>query len=102
MLNYILFSKKFALFSSNYNLLLVFVYIYSEAMKAQAMKTAQDAYTNQQSRLNMFAGDQQNVPRSATEMKEHKQPSIFNGTLKSYQMKGMNWLANLYYFVSMI
>ena len=67
------------------------------------MKTAQEAYTNQQSRLNMFAGteDEKKGPlRSATDMKDHKQPSIFNGTLKSYQMKGMNWLANLYYFVS--
>lgn len=24
------------------------------------------------------------------------QPTIFNGKLKAYQLKGMNWLANLY------
>lgn len=24
------------------------------------------------------------------------QPTIFNGKLKGYQLKGMNWLANLY------
>ena len=35
------------------------------------------------------------IPRSG---KEYDQPSIFMGQLKSYQLKGMNWLANLYYF----
>lgn len=28
------------------------------------------------------------------------QPTIFNGKLKAYQLKGMNWLANLYEQVS--
>lgn len=27
---------------------------------------------------------------------EHAQPKIFQGSLKSYQLKGMNWIANLY------
>lgn len=27
---------------------------------------------------------------------ELPQPQMFNGTLKEYQLKGMNWLANLY------
>lgn len=27
---------------------------------------------------------------------ERPQPSIFKGSLKGYQLKGMNWLANLY------
>ncbi len=27
---------------------------------------------------------------------EVPQPSIFNGMLKDYQLKGMNWLGNLY------
>lgn len=27
---------------------------------------------------------------------EHPQPSIFRGNLKGYQLRGMNWLANLY------
>ena len=30
------------------------------------------------------------------EKKDHGQPSIFRGTLKNYQLKGMNWLLNLY------
>lgn len=28
--------------------------------------------------------------------KELPQPNLFSGTLKAYQLKGMNWLANLY------
>ena len=27
---------------------------------------------------------------------DHPQPQLLNGTLKSYQLKGMNWLVNLY------
>lgn len=30
------------------------------------------------------------------------QPSMFNGKLKAYQLKGMNWLANLYEQVSLV
>ena len=28
--------------------------------------------------------------------KEHSQPGLFHGKLKNYQLKGMNWLLNLY------
>ncbi|KAK7075741.1 putative DNA helicase ino80, partial [Halocaridina rubra] len=69
-----------------------------EAMKAQALKTAQEAYSNQQARLSQFTEDGLGGLGNTREAKEHPQPSIFNGILKSYQMKGMNWLANLYYF----
>ncbi len=31
-----------------------------------------------------------------TSEREIPQPSMFNGKLKVYQLKGMNWLANLY------
>ncbi len=37
---------------------------------------------------------------SEEEKKEHGQPNIFRGTLKNYQLKGMNWLLNLYDQVS--
>ncbi|XP_042894335.1 chromatin-remodeling ATPase INO80-like isoform X1 [Penaeus japonicus] len=72
-----------------------------EAMKAQALKTAQEAYSTQQARLSMFSsleGDSLPNVAGSKEAKEHPQPDIFTGILKSYQMKGMNWLANLYYF----
>lgn len=75
----------------------------SEAMKAQALKTAQEAYSTQQARLSMFSSmEGESLPNvgGSKEAKEHPQPIIFKGILKSYQMKGMNWLANLYYFVS--
>lgn len=33
---------------------------------------------------------------------ERPQPSLFKGSLKHYQLKGMNWLANLYDQVSYV
>lgn len=72
-----------------------------EAMKVQALKTAQEAYSNQQAKLSLFSGSEGKCapePGRSKECKEHPQPLIFKGILKSYQMNGMNWLANLYYF----
>ena len=72
-------------------------------MKVQALKTAQEAYSLQQAKLNLFSGSPgKGGPGSGgvKEAKEHPQPRCFNGVLKSYQLNGMNWLANLYYFVS--
>lgn len=70
-------------------------------MKVQALKTAQEAYSNQQSKLSHFSGENNKdvSMMDSKETKEHPQPDIFRGVLKSYQMNGMNWLANLYYFV---
>lgn len=62
-------------------------------MKEQALKTAQDAYA---SHFGEGAGSLSK--RSASS--DHHQPNSFVGQLKSYQLKGLNWLANLYYFVS--
>ncbi|KAK4313950.1 hypothetical protein Pmani_014747 [Petrolisthes manimaculis] len=67
-----------------------------EAMKVQALKTAQEAYSNQQAKLSLFSGIGGFGPGG--EPLEHAQPDIFCGVLKSYQLNGMNWLANLYYF----
>lgn len=72
----------------------------SEAMKAQALRTAQDAYASQISRVNNFMDTAKVGGTANANTREHNQPSIFEGQLKSYQLKGMNWLANLYYFVS--
>lgn len=33
---------------------------------------------------------------TSMDTEQHPQPSMFRGTLKSYQLKGMNWLINLY------
>ncbi|KAG0719557.1 Chromatin-remodeling ATPase INO80 [Chionoecetes opilio] len=77
-----------------------------EAMKQQALKTAQEAYSLQQAKLNLFCGNQggggggglMGPGGMVGEVQEHDQPRCFQGVLKSYQLNGMNWLANLYYF----
>ncbi|XP_042223907.1 chromatin-remodeling ATPase INO80-like [Homarus americanus] len=72
-----------------------------EAMKVQALKTAQEAYSTQQAKLSFFSGTEGKIIpglEGSKESKEHPQPDIFTGILKSYQLNGMNWLANLYYF----
>lgn len=70
-------------------------------MKAKAIKNAQDAFQNEKARTREF--DQEanissiedgNILGNSDE--EHVQPTIFQGTLKAYQLRGMNWLANLY------
>jgi len=80
-----------------------------EAMKAQALINAQNAVMRQEERTNSFGFP----PRSSELSQEHfdqdfslanptmgakevPQPELFCGKLKSYQLKGMNWLANLY------
>lgn len=76
-------------------------------MKAQALQTAQDAVRSQQSVLNKFDSTSDNRRAGGgagsgvlANEKEYDQPAVFMGQLKSYQLKGMNWIANLYYFVS--
>lgn len=72
-------------------------YSVSEAMKAQASRNAREAFRAERVRTQLFdaatgieaAGDDR---RNG----DFDQPAIFQGTLKGYQLKGMNWLANLY------
>ncbi|KAM3961158.1 LOW QUALITY PROTEIN: chromatin-remodeling ATPase INO80 [Aphomia sociella] len=76
----------------------------SEAMKAQASRNAREAFRAERARTQQFdaaagAGHRRGTPRvDASDRRggDHDQPSIFRGTLKGYQLKGMNWLANLY------
>lgn len=70
-------------------------------MKAKAKKNAQEAFQNERARTRHFdmeasANLEQNMKNAATTDGEHPQPSIFRGNLKGYQLRGMNWLANLY------
>nr|XP_026497492.1 chromatin-remodeling ATPase INO80 isoform X2 [Vanessa tameamea] len=63
-----------------------------EAMKARASKNALEAFQAERARtLALDAADGERERRG-----DHDQPAIFRGTLKGYQLKGMNWLANLY------
>lgn len=80
----------------------------SEAMKARASRNAREAFRAERARTQLFdsaagASDATDTDggADATDAQgrrsgDHDQPSIFRGTLKGYQLKGMNWLANLY------
>lgn len=68
-------------------------------MKHKAKRNATEAFNNEKARTKQFdtAAAAQELRLSDTpENLEHPQPSIFKGNLKGYQLKGMNWLANLY------
>ncbi|KAJ1104389.1 hypothetical protein NDU88_001801 [Pleurodeles waltl] len=90
----------------------------SEYYKAQALKNAEDAYQIHQARTRSFDDDAREsraaALRAANKLgtgfgesyslanpsimagEDIPQPTLFNGKLKCYQLKGMNWLANLY------
>ncbi|XP_025889187.1 chromatin-remodeling ATPase INO80 [Nothoprocta perdicaria] len=90
----------------------------SNYYKAQALKNAEDAFQIHQARTRSFDEDAKEsraaalraANKSGTGFGESyslanpsiragediPQPTIFNGKLKGYQLKGMNWLANLY------
>ncbi|XP_065165682.1 chromatin-remodeling ATPase INO80 [Atheta coriaria] len=68
-----------------------------DVMKARAIRNAQDAFQSERARTKQF-DLQDNEERRTLDADdgEFGQPSIFKGTLKAYQLRGMNWLANLY------
>uniref|UniRef100_A0AAR5PHQ5 Chromatin-remodeling ATPase INO80 n=1 Tax=Dendroctonus ponderosae TaxID=77166 RepID=A0AAR5PHQ5_DENPD len=69
----------------------------SEQMKEKAKRNAQEAFQSEKARTKNF--DHQ-AKSCLTEFEnidgEQPQPNMFKGKLKGYQLKGMNWLANLY------
>lgn len=74
----------------------------SDRMKELALRNAEDAYLKHQAKNSTFKMEPvSNMessfanPSISTDA-DRPQPSIFEGTLKPYQLKGMNWLANLY------
>uniref|UniRef100_A0A087Y650 Chromatin-remodeling ATPase INO80 n=1 Tax=Poecilia formosa TaxID=48698 RepID=A0A087Y650_POEFO len=94
----------------------------SEFYKSQALRNAREAYQIHQERTRMFDeeakdsrsaslhvagsmssglasgfGESYSLSNPSIQAGEDiPQPTIFNGKLKGYQLKGMNWLANLY------
>uniref|UniRef100_A0A671YB76 Chromatin-remodeling ATPase INO80 n=1 Tax=Sparus aurata TaxID=8175 RepID=A0A671YB76_SPAAU len=94
----------------------------SEHYKSQALRNAKEAYQIHQERTRMFDeeakdsrcaslhaacssssgagsgfGESYSLSNPSINAGEDiPQPTIFNGKLKGYQLKGMNWLANLY------
>lgn len=69
----------------------------SELMKQLAQKNASDAFMSERARTNQFnvTTPTKLVPAEEIEA-DLPQPSIFRGSLKGYQIKGMTWLANIY------
>lgn len=73
----------------------------SEKMKQLAQKNATNAYQVERQRTKRFDTSTSD-PLSPLSLhpdgtiEELPQPSIFQGNLKGYQIKGMTWLANLY------
>ena len=69
-----------------------------DEVKARAVKTASVAAKKQEHITHNY--DQRSGSLSMSEAAEtagdRDQPSIFRGTLKTYQLKGMNWLCSLY------
>uniref|UniRef100_A0A8C7MCX7 Chromatin-remodeling ATPase INO80 n=1 Tax=Oncorhynchus kisutch TaxID=8019 RepID=A0A8C7MCX7_ONCKI len=91
----------------------------SEYYKSQALRKAKEAYEIHQARTRLFDeeakdsrcaslhqasggsgsgfGESYSLSNPSIQAGEDiPQPTIFNGKLKGYQLKGMNWLANLY------
>ncbi|XP_060806009.1 chromatin-remodeling ATPase INO80 isoform X2 [Amyelois transitella] len=72
----------------------------SESMKARASRNAREAFRTERARTQQFdaAAGVEHLEPEPSERRggDYDQPSIFRGTLKGYQLKGMNWLANLY------
>ena len=79
------------------------MFVFSDAMKAKAIKNAEAAFQNERARTKSFDTEARKVSNNEEEKNildttdgENPQPTIFQGTLKAYQLRGMNWLANLY------
>lgn len=67
-------------------------------MKAQASHNAREAFRVERARTQLFdaATGIEATGEDDRGNGDFDQPTIFQGTLKGYQLKGMNWLANLY------
>lgn len=67
-------------------------------MKQKAKKNAQAAFLSEQSRTKKFDNSASTALSNPLDsnLEEQPQPTIFQGNLKGYQLKGMTWLANLY------
>lgn len=73
----------------------------SQTVKQRAMNNVNSAFHAHQQKAQQFDSSSPTVstnpldkPKEA--QPEHAQPSLFKGSLKTYQLKGMNWIANMY------
>ncbi|XP_059148213.1 chromatin-remodeling ATPase INO80-like isoform X2 [Physella acuta] len=67
-----------------------------EAMKKLALSNAETAYSKNILERKAFDADALSGAGSETDSLKSAQPDMFAGKLKGYQLKGMNWVANLY------
>lgn len=83
--------KTFILYNFLFN-------VFSEALKEKVKQNVKNAFQAEEVRSRQFGNVQVIMPTEPAEQldEERPQPSIFRGKLKHYQLKGMNWLANLY------
>jgi len=66
------------------------------ATKAAAREAAETAAKRQEAVKNSYSMDGLRMSEAAETAGDRPQPAMFQGTLKSYQLKGMNWLCSLY------
>lgn len=71
--------------------------IFSESVKEMARKNAMDAFHSEKARTKNFDQQANSCLSDFDSLDgEQPQPEMFMGKLKGYQLRGMNWLANLY------
>ncbi|KZS13079.1 DNA helicase INO80 [Daphnia magna] len=71
----------------------------AEATKQRVMNNVTTAFHVHQQQTQQFDDEDvpEGLPHNEPQLRpEHAQPKIFQGSLKTYQLKGMNWIANLY------
>ncbi len=69
----------------------------SEEVKMMARNNASQAVELHELKTSSYdLEDVGKQPQPKQEAEERQQPDIFNGELKNYQLKGMNWLMDLY------
>ena len=67
-----------------------------EAVKREAYNNASQAVEEHVMKTRAFDQEREVKPAPTTTKSARAQAKIFNGTLKQYQLKGMNWLLDLY------
>lgn len=74
---------------------IIFLFTNSEVFKDKALQNTQKALDAQAQQSIEFDDPDLKI-NTPPPNEERPQPIIFQGSLKHYQLKGMNWLANLY------
>lgn len=76
-------------------IIVIILFTISEVYKDKALQNTQKALDAQAQQSIEFDDPDLKI-NTPPPNEERPQPTIFQGSLKHYQLKGMNWLANLY------